>query len=391
MPSQGLFTALAGFGRGLVDEAEARRVREERARLQAAAELKDRLAQERQTRLDQQALTQQGIENTRADASTALSMNKGGFSPWQAGTVNGEEAATAQAWPTAPSTAGMTGSVLGAVAPVAQKLTLDQGIARAKQIAGAQGGYVKTGMSETERVREDDRAAKAEALQASLAQARELAQQRTEAENQRARESNQTRRDLAGIAAAAAGSRRSAADEARASQLSTRLRGQYEQNPAIKNAYTIANQLQTVRAAASQSDAASDLSLIYAYMKILDPNSVVRESEFATAEKARGVPDDIRNLYNRVLKGTRLTPEQRTQFLATATRVGQQARAGLKMQNDRYAKIAGQMGVDPSLVVFDPFMDGDPVSGGSDSPAPTTVTPRLPGESIAAYRKRTGG
>lgn len=83
-------------------------------------------------------------------------------------------------------------------------------------------------------------------------------------------------------------------------------------NRAIRNNYD------KVRAAAVQDTAASDLSLVFAFMKILDPTSVVRESEQASATNAAGVPDRIRSLFNRVQKGTRLTPAQRADFLARA-------------------------------------------------------------------------
>ena len=83
-------------------------------------------------------------------------------------------------------------------------------------------------------------------------------------------------------------------------------------NRAIRNNYD------KVRAAAVQDTAASDLSLVFAFMKILDPTSVVRESEQASATNAAGVPDRIRSLFNRVQQGTRLTPTQRADFLARA-------------------------------------------------------------------------
>jgi len=51
----GLASALGGLGRGIVEKREDDRIREERARMQAASELKDRLAMQRQARLDQQA------------------------------------------------------------------------------------------------------------------------------------------------------------------------------------------------------------------------------------------------------------------------------------------------------------------------------------------------
>ena len=50
-------------------------------------------------------------------------------------------------------------------------------------------------------------------------------------------------------------------------------------------------------------------------MKILDPGSVVREGEFANAQNAGGIDTKIRNLYNQVIDGTRLSPDQRQDFL----------------------------------------------------------------------------
>ena len=44
------------------------------------------------------------------------------------------------------------------------------------------------------------------------------------------------------------------------------------------------------RVLSSEDTAVGDLSLIFGYMKMLDPGSVVREGEFATAQNAAGVP-----------------------------------------------------------------------------------------------------
>lgn len=61
-----------------------------------------------------------------------------------------------------------------------------------------------------------------------------------------------------------------------------------------------------------------DQAAIFSWMKILDPGSTVREGEYATVENARSVPEKIKGLYNRVLSGTILTPEQRTELLAAS-------------------------------------------------------------------------
>ena len=46
-----------------------------------------------------------------------------------------------------------------------------------------------------------------------------------------------------------------------------------------------------IRTAQKADTAAGDLSLIFGYMKMLDPGSVVREGEFATAQNAGGISD----------------------------------------------------------------------------------------------------
>ncbi|WP_204128690.1 hypothetical protein, partial [Pseudomonas ogarae] len=70
--------------------------------------------------------------------------------------------------------------------------------------------------------------------------------------------------------------------------------------------------------AAKTPSAQNDLALIFSYMRMLDPASVVREGEFATAQNAAGVPDQIRNAYNKAVNGERLNPEQRTGFVSSA-------------------------------------------------------------------------
>ena len=70
-----------------------------------------------------------------------------------------------------------------------------------------------------------------------------------------------------------------------------------------------------IKKAGSKSTAAGDMSLIFSFMKILDPGSTVREGEFATAQQATGIPGQVVNLYNRALEGTRLNDAQRADFI----------------------------------------------------------------------------
>lgn len=62
----------------------------------------------------------------------------------------------------------------------------------------------------------------------------------------------------------------------------------------------------------------ASIALVFKFMKALDPQSVVRESEFATAENSAGVPESVRNIYNKIKNGEKLGDAQIKQFIDTA-------------------------------------------------------------------------
>lgn len=76
-----------------------------------------------------------------------------------------------------------------------------------------------------------------------------------------------------------------------------------------------------LRSLAQSGRPADDLALIFSFMRALDPNSTVREGEFALAQGAAGVPDRIRAYYEQARSGRRLTPEQRSDMVQTAYRL----------------------------------------------------------------------
>ena len=97
-----------------------------------------------------------------------------------------------------------------------------------------------------------------------------------------------------------------------------------------------------VRIGVKDGTPAGDIATIFGFMKTVDPQSVVREGEFATVENSGGVPERIRRLYNSLLTGERLTPEQRTDFLSQAQ---QQFEARMEQQEklvDDYRNFAGR-------------------------------------------------
>ena len=107
-----------------------------------------------------------------------------------------------------------------------------------------------------------------------------------------------------------------------------------------------------VRSADNPSPA-GDLALIFNFMKVLDPGSVVREGEFATAQNAGGIDERVRSLYNQVVEGTRLTEAQRADFVDRAGRLYGGAQEQYQSIANQYTEFARQAGLDPQLVIPD--------------------------------------
>lgn len=118
----------------------------------------------------------------------------------------------------------------------------------------------------------------------------------------------------------------------------------------IKGARDILGAYERVATAARSPTAAGDLSLIFAYMKMLDPGSVVREGEFANAQNAAGIDGRIRSLYNNIVSGQRLNAEQRADFLRQASALADNARQSISTNREYYRNLAGQYGFNPDRI-----------------------------------------
>ena len=135
-----------------------------------------------------------------------------------------------------------------------------------------------------------------------------------------------------------------------------------------------------VEVSAANPSAAGDLALIFNYMKILDPGSTVREGEFATAESSGSVPARLVAKYNKVLRGERLSPLQRFDFVSKAKAlVKTQARTHGKLISE-YERLSKLFNVSPEGVVVD--FTSSLEQGPLPQPAPQTVPAGLPAGSV---------
>jgi hypothetical protein len=93
-----------------------------------------------------------------------------------------------------------------------------------------------------------------------------------------------------------------------------------EGNKAIANArkalgqFGMLKDLITKYAASGQSD----MAIIFNFMKTIDPDSVVRESEFRAAGKTGSLPQNVQVWWNRMVTGEMLQPQMRKNFMNAA-------------------------------------------------------------------------
>ena len=92
-------------------------------------------------------------------------------------------------------------------------------------------------------------------------------------------------------------------------------------NNVVKDFNTATSQYEKLLTSSERQTAAGDMSMIFTYMKILDPTSVVREGEQATAKEAGAVPDRVLNSYNKAVTGQKLTTKQRADFVQTGSQL----------------------------------------------------------------------
>lgn len=113
------------------------------------------------------------------------------------------------------------------------------------------------------------------------------------------------------------------------------------------------------------------------FMKMLDPESVVRESELAMALNSTGMMDQFLNLHNRVLSGKVLTPKQVEEIGKVADIIYGAAEEGQARRFENYRKSATQYGFDVERTIPDlrPKMMPKPGSKPSMLPKGVTVTP----------------
>ena len=93
-----------------------------------------------------------------------------------------------------------------------------------------------------------------------------------------------------------------------------KLRGEFKSEPVYKAYQEMQSAYGQITDSLKSNSPAGDLAAATKFMKLLDPGSVVRESELGMAMAASGALDRARNYAELRISGKKLTPDQRKDF-----------------------------------------------------------------------------
>ena len=123
-----------------------------------------------------------------------------------------------------------------------------------------------------------------------------------------------------------------------------------------KDYLTVRDSFSRIQQTGKQATPASDLSMVFNYMKMLDPGSVVRESEFRQAATAKPLLERVGlswDALQTLWQGNKLTPQQRQDFFNQAQGLYDSALEDHTNTAGVYRQRAARAGLNPENVVID--------------------------------------
>lgn len=124
-----------------------------------------------------------------------------------------------------------------------------------------------------------------------------------------------------------------------------------------KNFPELSAQINRINEVGNDPSGQGDVALLFNFMKMLDPQSVVRESEYAAAAHVGSAYERAGALMERVKSGKKLTDSQRKEFVRVANNLYRAAQPRQRQIVNHYSAMALRYGLDPqNVVTFDENM-----------------------------------
>ena len=124
-----------------------------------------------------------------------------------------------------------------------------------------------------------------------------------------------------------------------------KVRDDFRAEPVYKAHQEMQSAYSQIQQSLKQASPAGDLAAATKMMKLLDPGSVVRESELGMAMAATGLEDRIMSFVPNIINGTKLSPDQRKQFQALADALFNESTGQYNAKRSEYADLAGGYGL----------------------------------------------
>ena len=160
-------------------------------------------------------------------------------------------------------------------------------------------------------------------------------------------------------------------------ELENKLRDEYI--GLTKDYRTIRDSHQRLVASAANPSPAGDLAMLFNYMKILDPGSVVRESEFEAAATAGSYGQRMQAAVNQAMKGEKLSDSMRADFLDRSNKLMESQTRIYDNTKGQYIGLAKRYGVSPENVGFE-----------MEAQAPVAIAPPQYEQDVLDYAKKHG-
>jgi len=172
-------------------------------------------------------------------------------------------------------------------------------------------------------------------------------------------------------------------------ELEGTLRSQFLGLQPVRDYMTMIPQIREVRAAATRENPSrlNDINLVFAFAKMLDPASVVREGEQIQVLRAQGLGESVIGAIQRLNGGSGLTPETRQQLMREANSRFDSAQSVYREFADTYRGLAQDYGVNPTRVVRE-VGTGQTPEAVVPRPGSPTIPPGQQAELLAALQRR---
>lgn len=143
-----------------------------------------------------------------------------------------------------------------------------------------------------------------------------------------------------------------------------KLRGEFKGEPVYKAHQEMQSAYSQIKQSLAQASPAGDLAGATKIMKLLDPGSVVRESELGMAMAASGLMDRASNYANMVITGQKLTPTQRKEFQTLADALYGESVKSYNAKRTEYDRLGGEYGLNAPRAIGPEASMPTPAAGG---------------------------